>query len=82
MNPYMNLEILYLILSQFHMIFLRLGQRIVLDFTNNYLDATIIHPTSIMGPNDFKPGLNCQSMIDIANQKRLLNIDFGYNLLM
>ena len=32
-----------------------------------------------MGPNDFKPGLNCQSMIDIANQKRLLNIDFGYN---
>ncbi|MDA9733004.1 NAD-dependent epimerase/dehydratase family protein, partial [Acidimicrobiaceae bacterium] len=55
------------------------GQRIVLDFTNNYLDASIIHPTSIMGPNDFKPGLNCQSMIDIANQKRLLNIDFGYN---
>ena len=32
-----------------------------------------------MGPNDFKPGLNCQSMIDIANQKRLLNIAFGYN---
>ena len=55
------------------------GQRIVLDFTNNYLDASIIHPTSIMGPNDFKPGLNCQSMIDIANQKRLLNINFGYN---
>ena len=55
------------------------GQRIVLDFTNNYLDSSIIHPTSIMGPNDFKPGLNCQSMIDIANQKRLLNITFGYN---
>ena len=55
------------------------GQRIVLDFTKNFLDASIIHPTSIMGPNDFKPGLNCQSMIDIANQKRLLNITFGYN---
>ena len=55
------------------------GQKIVLEFSKNYLDASIIHPTSIMGPNDFKPGLNCQSMIDIANRKRLLNVDFGYN---
>ena len=55
------------------------GHRIVLEYSKNSLDASIIHPTSIMGPNDFKPGLNCQSMIDIANRKRLINIDFGYN---
>ena len=37
------------------------GQRIVYEFCEKGLDASIIHPTSIVGPNDFKPGLPMQA---------------------
>ena len=55
------------------------GQKIVLDFCKKGLDASIIHPTSIVGPNDFKPGLPMQEMINLANGKRKLLPNWGYN---
>ena len=30
------------------------GHKIVLEYAQNGLDASIIHPTSIVGPNDFQ----------------------------
>ena len=41
--------------------------------------ASIIHPTSIVGPNDFKPGLPMQEMVNLANGKRKLFPNWGYN---
>ena len=41
--------------------------------------ASIIHPTSIVGPNDFKPGLPMQEMVNLANGKRKLLPNWGYN---
>jgi dihydroflavonol-4-reductase len=55
------------------------GQRIVVEFCNKGLDASIIHPTSIVGPNDFKPGLPMQEMVNLANGKRKLLPNWGYN---
>ena len=55
------------------------GQKIVLDYCKQGLDASIIHPTSIVGPNDFKPGLPMQEMINLANGKRKVLPNWGYN---
>ena len=55
------------------------GQKIVLDFCQQDLDASIIHPTSIVGPNDFKPGLPMQEMVNLANGKRKVLPNWGYN---
>ena len=55
------------------------GQKIVLEFCVKGLDASIIHPTSIVGPNDFKPGLPMQEMVNLANGKRKLFPNWGYN---
>ena len=55
------------------------GQKIVLKFCEKDLDASIIHPTSIVGPNDFKPGLPMQEMVNLANGKRKLFPNWGYN---
>ena len=55
------------------------GQKIVLKFCEKDLDASIIHPTSIVGPNDFKPGLPMQEMVNLANGKRKLLPNWGYN---
>ena len=55
------------------------GQKIVLKFCEKDLDASIIHPTSIAGPNDFKPGLPMQEMVNLANGKRKLFPNWGYN---
>ena len=55
------------------------GQKIVLEFCEKELDASIIHPTSIVGPNDFKPGLPMQEMVNLANGKRKLLPNWGYN---
>ena len=57
------------------------GQRIVLEFCKQGLDASIIHPTSIVGPNDFKPGLPMQAFVDMANGKTKLMPDWGYNFI-
>ena len=42
----------------------------------------IIHPTSIVGPNDFKPGLPMQEMVNLANGKRKLLLIGDITLLM
>ena len=55
------------------------GQKVVLQFCEKGLDASIIHPTSIVGPNDFKPGLPMQEMVNLANGKRKLLPNWGYN---
>ncbi len=55
------------------------GQKIVIDFCQQGLDASIIHPTSIVGPNDFKPGLPMQEMVNLANGKRKVLPNWGYN---
>ena len=55
------------------------GQKIVLDYCQQGLDASIIHPTSIVGPNDFKPGLPMQEMVNLANGKRKVLPNWGYN---
>ena len=55
------------------------GQKIVLNYCKQGLDASIIHPTSIVGPNDFKPGLPMQEMVNLANGKRKLLPNWGYN---
>jgi len=57
------------------------GQRIVYEFCEKGLDASIIHPTSIVGPNDFKPGLPMQAFVDMANGKRKLMPNWGYNFI-
>ena len=55
------------------------GQKIVIDYCQQGLDASIIHPTSIVGPNDFKPGLPMQEMVNHANGKRKVLPNWGYN---
>ena len=55
------------------------GQKIVINYCQQGLDASIIHPTSIVGPNDFKPGLPMQEMVNLANGKRKVLPNWGYN---
>ena len=55
------------------------GQKIVIDYCQQGLNASIIHPTSIVGPNDFKPGLPMQEMVNLANGKRKVLPNWGYN---
>ncbi|MDC0058565.1 NAD-dependent epimerase/dehydratase family protein [Acidimicrobiaceae bacterium] len=55
------------------------AQRIVLEYCDKGLDASIIHPSGIFGPNDFKPSLFGQEFIKIANRKRPFSINVGYD---
>ncbi len=55
------------------------AQRIVLEYCDKGLNASIIHPSGIFGPNDFKPSLFGQEFINIANGKRPYNINVGYD---
>ena len=55
------------------------AQRIVLEYCDNGLNASIIHPSGIFGPNDFKPSLFGQEFINIANGKRPYSINVGYD---
>ena len=55
------------------------AQRIVLDYCDKGLDASIIHPSGIFGPNDFKPSLFGQEFINIASGKRPYSINVGYD---
>ena len=55
------------------------AQRIVLDYCERGLDASIIHPSGVYGPHDYKPSLFGQTFVDIANGKRQFNINMGYN---
>ena len=56
------------------------AQRIVYDYCEKGLNASIIHPSGIFGPNDFKPSLFGQELINIANGKRSYTVNIGYDL--
>ena len=55
------------------------AQRIVLEYCERGLDASIIHPSGIFGPNDFKPSLFGQEFLNIAKGKRPFSINVGYD---
>ena len=55
------------------------AQRIVLEYCERGLDASIIHPSGIFGPNDFKPSLFGQEFLNIAKGKRPYSINVGYD---
>ena len=56
-----------------------LGHQMVLEETRRGLDAVIINPTSVMGPNDFKPSLIGQAMIQLYKGKIPALIPGGYD---
>ena len=55
------------------------AQRHVLDACNQGLNASILHPTGIIGPYDFKPSRMGQVISDIAEQKMFITINSGFN---
>ena len=56
-----------------------IAHRLVLDEVKNGLDALIISPTSVMGPNDFKPSLLGQAIIQLYRGKIPALIPGGYD---
>ena len=55
------------------------AQRHVLDACSQGLNASILHPTGIIGPYDFKPSRMGQVISDIAKQKMPVTINSGFN---
>jgi dihydroflavonol-4-reductase len=55
------------------------AQRVVLDYCNNGLEASIIHPVNIFGPYDYKVGLGTEGLLDLANRKTPRLPNWGYN---
>ena len=55
------------------------AQRHVLDACSQGLNASILHPTGIIGPYDFKPSRMGQVISDIATQKMPITINSGFN---
>ena len=55
------------------------AQRNVLDACNQGLNASILHPTGVIGPYDFKPSRMGQVISDIAKQKMPITINSGFN---
>ena len=55
------------------------AQRLVYDACDSGLDATILHPTGIIGPFDFKPSRMGKVLLDIMTRKMLININAGFN---
>jgi len=55
------------------------GQREILNAVGNGLDATILHPTGILGPYDWKPSRMGQVLLDISKGKMPFSINNGFN---
>ena len=55
------------------------AQRLVYDACDSGLNATILHPTGIIGPFDFKPSRMGKVLLDIMTRKMLININAGFN---
>ncbi len=53
--------------------------QIVLDAVNDGLDATVIHPSGIIGPNDYGNGHLTQMIIDYLNGTLTAGVDGGYD---
>jgi dihydroflavonol-4-reductase len=56
-----------------------LAEELVLHDVESGLDAVIINPTSVMGPNDFKPSLIGQAIIQLYKGKIPALIPGGYD---
>jgi len=56
-----------------------LAEELVLHDVESGLDAVIINPTSVMGPNDFKPSLIGQAIIQLCKGKIPALIPGGYD---
>lgn len=56
-----------------------LGEELVLNAVESGLDAVIISPTSVMGPNDFKPSLVGQAIIQLYKGKIPALVPGGYD---
>ncbi|KPL17518.1 MAG: hypothetical protein AMS26_00005, partial [Bacteroides sp. SM23_62] len=56
-----------------------LAEQLVLHAVESGMDAVIINPTSVMGPNDFKPSLIGQAIIQLCKGKILALIPGGYD---
>jgi len=56
-----------------------LAEELVLHSVESGLDAVIINPTSVMGPNDFKPSLVGQAIIQLYKGKIPALIPGGYD---
>ena len=55
------------------------AQKIVYSACDKGLDASILNPTGIIGPFDFKPSRMGKVILDIMNRKMLISIDAGFN---
>jgi dihydroflavonol-4-reductase len=55
------------------------AEKIVLDATKKGLDAVVINPTAVVGPNDFKPSLVGTVLIRLYNKSLPALVPGGYN---
>ncbi|RPH02728.1 MAG: NAD-dependent epimerase/dehydratase family protein [bacterium TMED144] len=56
-----------------------LAQKEVYKAIEKGLDASILHPTGVIGPYDYKPSRMGQMILDIKNKRMPLAIKTGYN---
>ena len=56
-----------------------LGQLAVREAAENGLDAVIVNPTAVLGPNDFKPSRMGHVLLDIAGRRLPALVEGGYN---
>ena len=56
-----------------------MAQKEVYKAVEKGLDASILHPTGVIGPYDFKPSRMGQMIMDIMNKRMPLAIKAGYN---
>ena len=56
-----------------------MAQKEVYKAVEKGLDASILHPTGVIGPYDYKPSRMGQMILDIKNKRMPLAIKAGYN---
>lgn len=56
-----------------------MAQKEVYKAVEKGLDASILHPTGVIGPYDFKPSRMGQMIMDIKNKRMPIAIKAGYN---
>lgn len=55
------------------------GERAVMEAVKNGLDALVLSPTAIIGPDDYEPSLSGNAVIDIYNHKIPSLVPGGYD---
>lgn len=56
-----------------------MGERVVRDAVERGLDAVIVNPTSIVGPNDFKPSPQGVALLTMVTRRYLPLVSAGYD---